>query len=180
MARAPRVFIDTNELFPFTVMDTLLTLAEERVITWVWTDELLAEWETVIVREGRRTADAAASVAQAVRRAFGRGRLEAERYLPLQSDALAQVGATSGCPHLADQGECKGVAHSGATWLSRASNPLAQTGANIVLSAALTWRFAAVGANMAPLESGSVQIDVASCRLPRSSWSGVSRSRVAS
>ena len=55
MARAPRVFIDTNELFPFTVMDTLLTLAEERVITWVWTDELLAEWETVIVREGRRT-----------------------------------------------------------------------------------------------------------------------------
>lgn len=90
MARAPRVFIDTNELFPFTVMDTLLTLAEERVFTWVWTDELLAEWETVIVREGRRTPDTAASVAQAVRRAFGRGRLAPERYLPLLDDSLSE------------------------------------------------------------------------------------------
>jgi hypothetical protein len=34
MARLQRVFVDTNELFPFTIMDTLLTLAEERIFTW--------------------------------------------------------------------------------------------------------------------------------------------------
>jgi hypothetical protein len=31
MRRMNRVFIDTNELFPFTVMDVLLTLSENRV-----------------------------------------------------------------------------------------------------------------------------------------------------
>ena len=29
------VFIDTNELFPFTVMDVLLTLCEDRLFDWV-------------------------------------------------------------------------------------------------------------------------------------------------
>lgn len=43
MARIDRVFIDTNELFPFTVMDVLLTLSEDRLLDWVWTDELLDE-----------------------------------------------------------------------------------------------------------------------------------------
>ena len=43
-------------------MDTLLTMAEERVITWVWTDELLGEWERVIVGQNRRSAESAASV----------------------------------------------------------------------------------------------------------------------
>ncbi|MDR1186619.1 MAG: PIN domain-containing protein [Bifidobacteriaceae bacterium] len=52
--RLDRVFIDTSELFPFTVMDVLLTLSEELAFTWVWTDELLDEWEKVIAREGHR------------------------------------------------------------------------------------------------------------------------------
>ena len=43
MARLERVFIDTSELFPFTVMDVLLTLSEDFLFTWVWTDELLDE-----------------------------------------------------------------------------------------------------------------------------------------
>ncbi|GAB3198054.1 hypothetical protein GCM10027062_11340 [Nocardioides hungaricus] len=55
MARPQRVFIDTSELFPFTIMDVLLTLSEDFLFTWVWTDELLDEWEEVIVREGQRT-----------------------------------------------------------------------------------------------------------------------------
>ena len=57
MARLPRVFIDTSELFPFTIMDVLLTLAEDFLFTWVWTDQILDEWVGVIVREGRRTPD---------------------------------------------------------------------------------------------------------------------------
>ena len=45
-----RVFVDSNELFPFSVMDLVLLLAEHRLIDFVWTDELLDEWERVIVR----------------------------------------------------------------------------------------------------------------------------------
>ena len=65
MARLQRVFIDTSELFPFTIMDVLLTLSEDLLFTWVWTDELLTEWEEVIVREGQRTSKSAASVVAA-------------------------------------------------------------------------------------------------------------------
>ena len=37
-------------------MDLALTLAEELVIDFVWTDELLTEWERVIVREAQADA----------------------------------------------------------------------------------------------------------------------------
>ena len=39
MTRLQRVFIDTSELFPFTIMDVLLTMSEYFLFTWVWTDE---------------------------------------------------------------------------------------------------------------------------------------------
>ncbi|MFT4084729.1 MAG: hypothetical protein QM638_19290 [Nocardioides sp.] len=76
MARLERVFIDTSELFPFTIMDVLLTLSEDFLFTWVWTDELLDEWERVIVREGKRSPESAASVVAAVRTYFGRYRID--------------------------------------------------------------------------------------------------------
>lgn len=62
MARLDRVFIDTSELYPFTVMDVLLTGSEELLFTWVWSDELLEEWERVIVEGGVRTRRSAQSV----------------------------------------------------------------------------------------------------------------------
>lgn len=89
MARPPRVFIDTSELYPFTIMDVLLTLAEDLLFTWVWTDEVLAEWEHVIVREGRRTAESAASVSAAVRRHFGRYRIDPALYRDNTTDAMS-------------------------------------------------------------------------------------------
>lgn len=67
---AARVFVDTNVLFPFSVMDVMLALTEDSVHEIVWSERLLAEWERVIVREGRRSAESAAAVAQAVRRFF--------------------------------------------------------------------------------------------------------------
>jgi hypothetical protein len=45
-----RVFIDTSEPFPYSVMDLRLTLAGERVFEWYWIDELLDEWERVQLR----------------------------------------------------------------------------------------------------------------------------------
>lgn len=80
MGRLRRVFIDTNELFPFTIMDLLLTFAEDFLFTWVWTDEILDEREEVIVREGRRTPESAASVASAVRTHFSRYRIDPAVY----------------------------------------------------------------------------------------------------
>lgn len=80
MARLRRVFIDTSELFPFTIMDVLLTFSEDLLFTWVWTEEIVQEWQDVIVREGRRTEASAASVAAAVRAHFARYRIDPTRY----------------------------------------------------------------------------------------------------
>ena len=41
------VFADTNVLFPFSIMDLLLALSEDRLHTVLWTDALLGEWEDV-------------------------------------------------------------------------------------------------------------------------------------
>ena len=73
VAKIDKVFIDTSELFPFTIMDLLLTLAEQFVFTWVWTDELLDEWERVIVDTKHRTPESAKSVTTAVRAHFESG-----------------------------------------------------------------------------------------------------------
>ena len=80
MARPDRVFVDANELFPFSVMDLVLSLAEDLLIDFVWTDELLEEWERVIVREGRRSPETARSVSEAVRRFLRSTRIEPELY----------------------------------------------------------------------------------------------------
>ena len=80
MDRLDRVFIDTSELFPFTIMDVLLTLTENRMFIWVWTDELLDEWEEVIVREGQRTVESARSVTTAIRAHFGHRRIDPAKY----------------------------------------------------------------------------------------------------
>ncbi len=83
------MFIDTNELFPFTIMDLLLTLAEDFLFTWVWTDEILDEWEEVIIREGRRTPESAASVINAVRTYFSNDRIDPATYRNAITDDLS-------------------------------------------------------------------------------------------
>jgi predicted nucleic acid-binding protein len=62
-----RVFVDTNVLFPFSIMDLMLALTEDSVHEVIWSQALLAEWERVIVREHRRSAASAASVTAAIR-----------------------------------------------------------------------------------------------------------------
>lgn len=89
MARLQRVFIDTSELFPFTIMDVLLTQVEDRLFNWVWTDEVLDEWQDVIVREGHRTPESAASVAAAVHSYFGRFRIDPGQYHDKIADDLS-------------------------------------------------------------------------------------------
>lgn len=78
-----KVFADTSVLFPFSVMDLLLTLSENRLLELVWTDELLEEWARVIVREHHRTAESAAAITGAVREHFGDLRIEPSLYRDL-------------------------------------------------------------------------------------------------
>ena len=89
MAKIDKVFIDTSELFPFTIMDLLLTIAEQFVFTWVWTEELLDEWERVIVDTTHRTPDSAKSVTNAVRAHFEFGLIKVDTYVDDISDDLS-------------------------------------------------------------------------------------------
>ncbi len=61
-------------------MNLFLELTEGRVHQVLWTDELLAEWERVIVREQRRTPDTAASVVGAIQEFFADCRIDPEAY----------------------------------------------------------------------------------------------------
>jgi predicted nucleic acid-binding protein len=78
-----RAFVDTNVLFPFSVMDLMLALTEDAVHELVWTERLLAEWERVIIRAGRRSADSAAVITAAIREFFEEGRVAEEAYAGL-------------------------------------------------------------------------------------------------
>jgi excisionase family DNA binding protein len=81
-----RVFVDTNVLFPFSVMDLMLALTEDGIHDVMWTDALLDEWERVIVEGQRRSPDAAAAITAAIREFFADTRIPAESYRDLVSD----------------------------------------------------------------------------------------------
>lgn len=65
-----RIFVDTKVLFPFSVMDLMLALTEDHVHDVLLSDALLDEWERVIVREQRRTAESAAKITSVIREFF--------------------------------------------------------------------------------------------------------------
>lgn len=75
-----RVFVDTNVLFPFSLMDLMLALTEDGVHEIVWTDRLLDEWERVIVRDRQRTPASAHAITRAVRTFFHDCRLPEAEY----------------------------------------------------------------------------------------------------
>jgi excisionase family DNA binding protein len=75
-----RVFIDTNVLFPFSVMDLMLALSEDGIHEVMWSDDLLDEWERVIVRERHRSPDAAAAITATIRQFFADTRIPGESY----------------------------------------------------------------------------------------------------
>jgi len=89
VARPRWVFIDTSELYPFTIMDVLLTMSENLLFTWVWSDELLEEWERVIAAGGQRTPESARSVTDAVRSWFAASRVDPADYRDKISDDLS-------------------------------------------------------------------------------------------
>lgn len=83
MAPLPRVLVDTNVLFPFSVMDLVLALTEDGIHKILWTDALLDEWERVIVRSGRRSVSSAAAITAAVRKFFPDSEVPFDSYADL-------------------------------------------------------------------------------------------------
>jgi predicted nucleic acid-binding protein len=75
-----RVLADTNVLFPFSLMDLMLALSQDRIHTLLWSEHLLDEWERVIVREQRRSPQAAAAIAAAIRDYFPENQVPAAKY----------------------------------------------------------------------------------------------------
>lgn len=75
-----RIYVDTSVLFPFSVMDLFLALAADHVHDVLWTEELLDEWERVIVREHHRSPETAASITNAIREFFDDARVDPALY----------------------------------------------------------------------------------------------------
>jgi predicted nucleic acid-binding protein len=75
-----RLYLDTHVLFPMTLMDLLLAMAEDFHHDILWSDFLLDEWERVIVRERHRTPERARAITGAIRQAFPAGRIAPDDY----------------------------------------------------------------------------------------------------
>ena len=99
-----RVFVDTNVLFPFSVMDVMLALSEDGVHEVLWTRSLFAEWERVIVRRQRRSVVSATSATAAIREFFPECEVPEQEYAHLvgqmpgadQDDRLHMAAAIAG------------------------------------------------------------------------------------
>lgn len=80
------IYPDTNVLFPISVCDLLLRLAEIRMHEVVWTDYLLQELETRLVREERCSPESASNICRGIRETFPEGRVLPEAYEHLVDD----------------------------------------------------------------------------------------------
>ncbi len=75
-----RVFADTNVVFPFSIMDLLLGMAEDGIHNFIWSNDLLDEWQRVIVENNQRSAKSAASIVAAIREFFDDGEIPTASY----------------------------------------------------------------------------------------------------
>ncbi|XKK36892.1 PIN domain-containing protein [Nocardiopsis sp. ARC36] len=125
-----RIFVDTNVLFPFSVMDLLLALTEDMVHEVIWTERLLAEWKRVIVREHHRSEGSAEAITSAIREYFSESCVPEDDYASL-TDTMPG-GDPDDRHHMA--AAIAGRAHTLLTW-DRGDfppAPLAELGLRIV------------------------------------------------
>lgn len=83
MPRLERVFVDTATLYPVSLADLVLRLAEFGMFEILWSDHLLAEVERVLVDHKGLAEERASYFCECIRRAFPEGRVAPEDYLPL-------------------------------------------------------------------------------------------------
>jgi len=83
MPRLERVFVDTATLYPISLADLVLRLAEAGMYDLVWSDHLLTEVERVLVERKGLTPERSRYFCECIRAAFPFGRVAPEEYLPL-------------------------------------------------------------------------------------------------
>ena len=83
MPRLERVFADTATLYPISLADLVLRLAEFGMYDLLWSDHLLIEVERVLVEHKGLTTERAHYFCECIRTAFPAGRIAPEEYLPL-------------------------------------------------------------------------------------------------
>ena len=83
MARLERVFVDTATLYPISLADLVLRLAEFGMYDLLWSDHLLAEIERVLVEYKGLTTEGAHYFCECISNGFPAGRVEPQEYLPL-------------------------------------------------------------------------------------------------
>ena len=83
MAPLERVFVDTATLYPVSLADLVLRLAEFGMFDLVWSDHLLWEVERVLVEYKGLAVERAVYFGDCIRRAFPAGRIAPEKYLHL-------------------------------------------------------------------------------------------------
>ena len=80
MPERDRVFADTATLYPISIADLLLRLAEIDVIEFVWSDHLLDEVTRVLVEDKHLLRAAAVYFCDCIRDTFPTGRVERSAY----------------------------------------------------------------------------------------------------
>ncbi|MHB8463527.1 MAG: PIN domain-containing protein [Acidimicrobiales bacterium] len=83
MPQLERVFVDTATLYPISLADLVLRLAELGMFELLWSDHLLDEVQEVMVRKKGLTVESARYFCACIRRTFPEGRVAPEEYLPL-------------------------------------------------------------------------------------------------
>lgn len=77
------MFVDTATLYPVSLADLVLRLAELGMFELLWSDHLLGEVERVLVQYKGLAAEQAAYFCACIRRAFPEGRVAPDEYLSL-------------------------------------------------------------------------------------------------
>ena len=83
MPRLERVFVDTATLYPISLADLVLRLAELGMYDLLWSDHLLREVERVLVEYKGLTTERARYFCECISNAFPDGRVAPQEYLPL-------------------------------------------------------------------------------------------------
>ena len=83
MPRLERVFVDTATLYPISLADLVLRLAELGMYDLLWSDHLLSEVERVLVEYKGLSVERSRYFCECIRTAFPTGRVAPQKYLPL-------------------------------------------------------------------------------------------------
>lgn len=75
-----RVFPDTNVLYPISLADLTLRLGDIAIHEVLWTEDLLAEVERVLIEPKGLTPEQAAYFCSCIREAFPEGKIDRSEY----------------------------------------------------------------------------------------------------